>query len=96
MLKFDDEVWVMCYPQGQEAHLVEGTIVSGDSDTYIVRYRGFLENNIYRGIFWHGQVFPKGTPFDDYLIRLTKLNGQGLLNGPIANWLWLERNSFCA
>ena len=30
MLKFDDEVWVMCYPQGQEAHLVEGTIVSGD------------------------------------------------------------------
>ena len=44
MLKFDDEVWVMCYPQGQEAHLVEGTIVSGDSDTYIVRYQGFLES----------------------------------------------------
>ena len=36
MLKFDDEVWVMCYPQGQEAHLVEGTIVSGDSDTYLL------------------------------------------------------------
>lgn len=94
MLKFGDEVWVMCYPHRQEAHLVEGTIISGDEDTYIVRYRGFPEtHNIYRGIFWHGQVFKKGTPFDQHLIKLTKLNGEGL-NGAVANWLWSERHTF--
>lgn len=94
MLKFGDEVWVMFRPREQDAHLVEGTIINGDEATYIVRYRDFTEtHNIYRGIFWHDQVFPKGTPFDEYLLKLTKLNGEGL-NGSIASWLWLERNTF--